>query len=100
MRMLNGQQAKVEMPGTNTKRHPSGSIHWRTGQVSVTEAAPEQGRDGALSLKHPDDLRRRSRRYKKIHVIGGNASGHTGLEVIQYLWKWEGRIEVHVLPSI
>ncbi|MBV8266113.1 MAG: hypothetical protein JO252_07290, partial [Planctomycetaceae bacterium] len=86
MRMLNGQQAKVEMPGTNTKRHPSGSIPWRTGQVFVTEAAPKQGRDGALFLKHPDDPRRRLRRYKKFHVIGGNASGHTGLEVIQYLW--------------
>ena len=34
----------------------------------------------------------------KIHVICDNAGCHTSLEVIQYLWKWEGRIEVHLLP--
>ncbi len=99
MWMLKGQQAKVETPGTNKKRHLSGSIHWRTGQVFVTEGAPKQGRTGALFLKHLDELRRRLRRYKKIHVICDNASCHTSLEVIEYLWKWEGRIEVHLLPA-
>jgi putative transposase len=99
MWMAKGHQAKVETPGTNKKRHLSGSIHWRTGQVFVTEGAPKQGRNGALFLKHLDELRRRLRRYKKVHVICDNASGHTSLEVIQYLWKWEGRIEVHLLPS-
>ena len=58
--------------------HLSWSIHWRTGQVFVTEAAPKQGCNGALFI---------------------NAGCHTSLEVIQYLWKWEGRIEVHLLPS-
>jgi transposase len=99
MWMLVGNQAKVETPGTNKKRHLSGSIHWRTGQVFVTEAAPKQGRNGALFIKHWDDLRRRLRRYPKIHVICDNAGGHTSLEVIRYLWKGEGRIEVHLLPS-
>ena len=99
MWMPKGHQAKVETPGTNQKRHLSGSIHWRTGQVFVTEGAPKQGRTGALFLKHLDELRRRLRRYKKVHVICDNASGHTSLEVIQYLWKWEGRIEVHLLPA-
>jgi putative transposase len=93
--MPKGQQAKVEAPGSNKERHLSGSIRWRTGQVFVTDAAPKQGRNGALFLKHLDDLRR----YRKIHVIGDNAGGHTSVEVIQYLWKWEGRIEVHLLPS-
>ncbi|MBV8556178.1 MAG: IS630 family transposase, partial [Planctomycetaceae bacterium] len=99
MWMFKGHQAKVETPGTNTKRHLSGSIHWRTGTVFVTEAAPKQGRNGALFLKHLDELRQRLRRYKKIHVICDNASCHTSLEVIEYLWKWEGRIEVHLLPA-
>jgi putative transposase len=99
MWMFKGHQAKVETPGTNTKRHLSGSIHWRTGMVFVTEAAPKQGRNGALFLKHLDELRQRLRRYKKIHVICDNASCHTSLEVIEYLWKWEGRIEVHLLPA-
>jgi putative transposase len=99
MGMLKGQQAKVETPGTNKKRHLSGSIHWRTGQVFVTEAAPKQGRNGALFIKHLDDLQRKRRRDRKIHVLCDNAGGHTSLEMIQYLWKWEGRIEVHLLPS-
>lgn len=99
MWMLRGQQATVETPGTNQKRHLSGSIHWRTGQVFVTEAAPKQGRNSALFLKHLDDLRRKLRRYRKIHVICDNASCHTSREVIEYLWDWEGRIEVHLLPS-
>jgi transposase len=99
MWMLKGHQAKVLTPGTNKKRHLSGSIHWRTGTVFVTEAAPKQGRNGALFIKHLDELRQRLRRYKKIHVICDNASCHTSLEVIQYLWKHEGRIEVHLLPA-
>ncbi len=97
--MLVGQQEKVETPGTNKKRHLSGSIPWRTGQVFVTEAAPKHGRHGALFLKHLDELRRRLGRYRKIHVICDNAGGHTSLAVIQYLGKWEGRIEIHLLPS-
>jgi transposase len=99
MWMLVGQQAEVETPGTNKKRHLSRSIQWRTGTVFVTEAAPKQGRNGALFIKHLDELRRRLRRYRKIHVICDNAGCHTSLEVIQYLWKWQGRIEVHLLPS-
>jgi putative transposase len=99
MWMPKGKQAEVVTPGTNKKRHLSGSIHWRTGQVFVTEGAPKQGRDGALFIKHLDELRRRLRRYKKVHVICDNASCHTSLEVIEYLWKWEGRIEVHLLPA-
>jgi putative transposase len=98
MWMFKGQQATVTTPGTNRKRHLSGSIHWRTGQVFLTEAAPKQGRNAALFLQHLDDLRRKLRRYRKIHVICDNAKFHTSLEVIEYLWKWEGRIEVHLLP--
>ena len=99
MWMPKGRQAKVQTPGTNTKRHLSGSIHWRTGQVFVTEGAPKQKRDSRFFIEHLDDLRRRLRRYKKIHVICDNAGFHTSHEVIEYLWKHEGRIEVHLLPN-
>ena len=34
MWMIKGLQANVETPGNNQKRYLSGSIHWRTGQVS------------------------------------------------------------------
>jgi putative transposase len=99
MWMFRGRQATVQTPGTNKKRHLSGSIHWRTGQVFVTEAAPKQGRDSSLFIEHLDDLRRRLRRYKKVHVICDNAGFHTSHEVIEYLWEHEDRIEVHLLPS-
>jgi hypothetical protein len=41
--------------GTDRKRHLAGSIHWRTGQVFLTEAAPKQGRDGKLFIQHLDE---------------------------------------------
>jgi len=99
MWMFKGKQAEVETPGTNKKRHISGSIHWRTGAVFLTEAAPKQGRNASLFIKHLDDLRRRLRRYRKVHVICDNAKFHTSQAVIEYLWKHEGRIEVHLLPN-
>ena len=37
MWMVKGHQAKVETPGNNEKRYLAGSIHWRTGQVFMTE---------------------------------------------------------------
>jgi putative transposase len=53
--------------------------------VFLTEAAPKQGRNAALFLRHLEDLRRRWRRYRKIHLICDNAKSHTSLEVIEYL---------------
>ena len=99
MWMFKGRQAEVETPGTNKKRRISGSIHWRTGTVFWTEAAPKQGRNAALFIKHLDDLRRRPRRYQKVHVICDNAKFHTSQAVIEHLWKHEGRIEVHLPPN-
>ena len=99
MWMFKGRQATVPTPGKNKKRHLAGSMHWRTAQVFVTEARPKQRRDSSLFIDHLDELRRRLRRYRKVHVICDNAGFHTSREVIEYLWKWEGRIEVHLLPS-
>jgi len=99
MWMFKGHQATVETPGNNEKRYLSGSIHWRTGQVFLTEGRPRQGRDTALFLAHLDDLRSHLRRYKKIHVICDNAKCHTSNEVAFYLWKHRGRIDLHFLPS-
>ena len=43
MWMFQGQQAKVETPGTNQKRYLAGSIHWPSGQVFLTEGKPSRG---------------------------------------------------------
>src|SRR5262245_41548268 len=99
MRLLRGRQATVTTPGTNQKRHRSGPMHCRTGEVFVTEAARKQGRNSALFIRHLDELRGRLRRDRKIHVICDNAGCHTSWKVIHYLWKWERRIQVHLLPT-
>jgi putative transposase len=99
MWMKKGQQAEVETPGNNEKRYLSGSIHWRTGQVFVTEGEPKQGRDTPLFLAHLDDLRSRLRRYRKIHVICDSAKCHTSEAVAVYLWEHRERIELHLLPK-
>ena len=99
MWMVRGHQATVETPGNNEKRYLSGSIHWRTGQVFLTEGKPKQGRDTALFLAHLDDLRSRLRCYKKVHVICDNAKCHTSNEVAVYLWEHRDRIDLHFLPS-
>ena len=99
MWMVKGVQATVETPGNNEKRYISGSIHWRTGQVFLTEARPKQGRDTALFLAHLDDLRRRLRCYRAIHVICDRAACHTSEEVAAYLWEHRDRIKLHLLPA-
>lgn len=99
MWMRKGQQATVETPGNNEKRYISGSIHWRTGQVFLTEGKPKQGRNTALFLAHLDDLRRRLRSYRKIHVICDRAKCHTSDEVAVYLYDHRDRIELHLLPA-
>ena len=99
MWMVKGRQATVVTPGNNQKRYLSGSIHWRTGRVFLTEGQPGQGRNTSLFLTHLDDLRRRLRCYKKIHVICDNAKCHASNEVAVYLWEHRDRIDLHFLPS-
>ena len=99
MWMFKGQQATVPTPGDNVKRYLSGSIHWRTGQVFITEGAPKQGRDTALFLAHLDDLRFRLRRYRRIHIVCDSAKCHTSNEVAVYLWEHRDRIDLHFLPK-
>jgi len=98
MWMFKGQQAEIETPGDNEKRYLAGSIHWRSGQVFLTEGKPKQGRNAALFLAHLDDLRGRLRRYKKIHVICDNAKFHRSEAVMIYLWDHRERLELHFLP--
>ena len=70
--MLKGQQATVETPGNNIKRHLAGSLVWRTGTLLVSPSAKR--RNAALFVAHLDDLRRRLRGYRRIHVICDNVA--------------------------
>jgi transposase len=99
MWMQKGQQAEVVTPGTNVKRYLAGSMSWRSGELVVTEGTR---RNAELFVAHLEDLRRRFRHYKKVHVICDNARFHTveGSKVVrQYLIKHGDRIVLHYLPA-
>jgi len=98
MWMRRGQQASVETPGTNEKRYLAGSQNWRTGALIVTEGRPKEGRTAALFVRHLEELRRRLRRYRKIHVLCDNAKAHDCAWVRRYLHQCQGRIVLHYLP--
>jgi transposase len=97
--MKRGEQAEVVTPGNNEKRYLAGSLDWRTGRLTLTEGKPRQGRNTDLFLAHLDDLRRRYRCYKVIHVICDNAKPHYAKRVSEYLKEHEGRVVVHYLPA-
>jgi len=97
MWMRKGQQAEVVTPGDNEKCYLAGSLHWRTGALLTTAGAK---RDGKLFVAHLHELRRRLRRYKKIHVICDNAKFHDGCwEVWEFCHKYGARVVLHFLPK-
>jgi len=97
MWMRKGQQAEVATPGDNAKRYLAGSLHWRTGALLTTEGAK---RDGKLFVAHLHALRRRLRRYKRIHVICDNAKFHWDCwEVWEFCHRYGERVVLHFLPK-
>jgi transposase len=97
MWMKRGQQAEVVTPGDNAKSYLAGSLSWRTGAMIVTRGP---NRDGALFVRHLHDLRRRLRRYRKVHVICDNAWFHTDCwPVWEFVAKHGDRVVLHFLPK-
>jgi putative transposase len=97
--MGRGEQAEVATPGTNEKRYLAGSVSWRTGELVETLGGR---RDAALFVRHLDELRRRFRRYKVIHVICDNARFHTveGSKLVRaYLAEHGDRVKLVYLPT-
>jgi putative transposase len=95
--MLRGQQAEVRTPGNNEKRHLAGSLVWRTGTLIVSPVG--RRRNAQLFVHHLDDLRRRLRGFRRIHVICDNAAFHRSRLVLEFLRKWGHRIVLHFLPK-
>ena len=97
MWMAKGRQAEVVTPGDNDKCYLAGSLHWRTGRLIATRG---DNRDGALFVAHLHDLRRRLRRYKKIHVICDNAGFHHNCwPVWEFVARYGKRVVLHFLPK-
>jgi transposase len=97
--MERGKQAEVLTPGDNVKRYLAGSMSWRTGELVVTAGTR---RNAGLFVAHLEDLRRRFRYCRRIHVICDNARFHTAegsLEVRRYLAEHGDRIVLHYLPA-
>ena len=97
MWMRRGEQAEVETPGNNVKRYLAGSLHWRTGKLLVSE--PSLQRNSVLFVRHLDDLRRRLRCYRHIHVVCDNARFHDCGRVDEFLNQWGHRITIHFIPK-
>ena len=95
--MVRGEQAEVVTPGNNEKRYLAGSLHWRTGQLLLS--APSRRRNADLFVAHLDDLRRRLRGYRVVHVVCDNARFHDCGKVQAFLARYEGRIVLHFLPK-
>jgi transposase len=95
--MRRGEQAEVPTPGNNQKRHLAGSLVWRTGTLVVSP--PGARRNAELFVAHLEDLRRRFRHARRIHVICDNASFHGGRLVREYLRRWGHRVTLHHLPK-
>jgi transposase len=97
MWMRRGQQAEVVTPGDNVKRYLAGSLHWRTGALFTTAG---DKRDGVLFVRHLEELCRRLRHYRVIHVICDNAKFHgDGWAVWEFLALHGERVQLHFLPK-
>jgi putative transposase len=97
MWMVRGQQAQVVTPGDNAKCYLAGSLHWRTGRLLRTYGPK---RDGQLFVAHLHELRRRLRRYKKIHVICDNAKFHQECWAVwEFVARHGERVVLHFLPK-
>jgi transposase len=97
MWMLRGRQGRLVTPGDNAKCYLAGSLHWRTGVLFTTEGPK---RDAALFVRHLHDLRRKLRRYKKVHVICDNAKfHHDSWPVWEFVARYGERVVLHFLPK-
>lgn len=74
-------------------------MSWRSGELVATQGTR---RNAELFVRHLEDLRRRFRHYRRVHVICDNARFHTaqGSRLVkQYLAEHGDRIVLHYLPA-
>jgi len=97
MWMRRCQQAEIVTPGDNQKNHLAGALHWRTGAVLAPVLGPR--RNGKLVARHLEELCRRLRRYRVIHVLWDNAKIHDCALVNAVLARHGDRLQAHAIPK-
>jgi transposase len=97
MWMRRGEQAEVVTPGVNAKNYLAGSLNWRSGSLLGAVTGPK--RNGTLVAAHLEELCRRLRCYRVIHVIWDNAKIHDCAVVHKVLARHSDRLRVHYLPK-
>lgn len=97
MWMQKGRQAEVSTPGNNAKCYLAGSLSWQTGRLFVSSPHPKRNAD--LFVTHLEELQKRLRGYRRIHVLCDNAKFHDCKKVWQAIKERLHRIQVHFLPK-
>ena len=95
--MPRGEQAQVVTPGDNQRRHVAASLVVGTGRVLAS--LPGTRRNTDLFLAHLQDLCRRLRSWRTIHVLCDNASFHQSRRLQDWLATKQGRLKLHYLPA-
>jgi putative transposase len=95
--MLEGVQAQVVTPGDNERRHLAVSMLAGSGRLIVSR--PTRRRNSEQFIAHLEDLCRRLRRWKVIHVICDNANFHKSRAVKAWVASQGGRVVLHYLPT-
>jgi putative transposase len=95
--MLQGIQSEVVTPGDNVQRHLAVSQIVGSGQLIASAATKRRNSDQFIA--HLEDLCRRLRRYRIIHVICDNAIFHKSKKVQKWVAERGGRIVLHYLPT-
>lgn len=94
---IRGKQAEIATPGNSEKRHPARALVWRTETLVVNPLDTQQ--IAKLFVAHLDDVRRRFRAARIVHVICDNAKFHDCKAVWSYLDCWSHRIRLHFLSK-
>lgn len=92
---LPGQQRLVVTPGKNEKRYIAGSLNAHTGDLVWLEGT---SKNSALFCDHMDQLMKRNRGARRVHVIVDNYIIHKSKITQRRLQIYEGRLVLHFLP--
>lgn len=90
-----GEQKWVRTPGKNHKRYLAGALNRHTGQVIWVSA---QRKNSDLFIAHLEELSRRYRGCRRIHLILDNFSIHHSRKTRTAVASYGDRFVLHFLP--